>query len=51
MRWVVISGHEKSLMAYAYGPFDSMEKALEFLNARPPGHASNLYQLMPTSHT
>lgn len=47
MRWVVVSGEERSLMAHAYGPFESMEAALAFLNARPDGYASNLYQLMP----
>lgn len=49
MKWVVVSGHEKSLTAYAYGPFETLEAALGFINARPDGYASNVYQLRPAS--
>jgi hypothetical protein len=46
MRWVVVSGQQDALMMHAFGPFESMEAALDFLNRRPDGYISNLYQLV-----
>lgn len=46
MKWVVVSSAKNALMAHAFGPFESMEAALEFINHRPDGYTSNLYQLV-----